>query len=119
MSIRTERVASVIKHELGEIISREYNEPSFGFITVTDVRMSPDLKIAKIAISIFGADDVREKTLKMLESEKAHIRGLIGSRIQMKFTPALQFYHDNTLDNVDRINTLIKKIHDDESRDQE
>ncbi len=111
MTIRAERVASLIKHEIGEIIIREYSAPSYGFITVTDVKMTPDLKIAKVAFSIFGNADVQKKTMTMLETEKQHIRGIVASHLSMKFTPALQFYRDDSLDQVDRINTLIKKIH--------
>jgi ribosome-binding factor A len=119
MSIRTERVASLIKTEIGTILTREYNDPSFGFITVTDVKMTPDLRIAKVAFSIFGNEEQKAGTMRMLEDEKSHIRGLVGSHLRLKFTPALQFYRDDTLDTVDRINQLIRKIHDDDPRDNE
>ena len=111
MSIRTERVASLIKQELAAIVLREFSDPSYGFITVTAVKMTPDLKIAKVAFSVFGNADVRTRTMKMLEDQKPHIRGLVGSRMSLKFTPALQFYLDDTLEHVDRINTLINQIH--------
>ena len=111
MSVRTERVASVIRHELGTVISREYSGGELGFSTVTEVRMTPDLKIAKIYVSILGTPAVRTKTLARLESEKAHIRGLLASNISLKFTPALQFYHDDTMDRVENLENLIKKIH--------
>jgi ribosome-binding factor A len=115
MSIRTERVASLIKTEIGEILTREYNDPAFGFITVTDVRMTPDLRIAKVAFSIFGTEEQKKSTMSMLDGERGHIRGLVGSHLRMKFTPALQFYRDDTLDTVDRINQLIKKMHEDDN----
>jgi ribosome-binding factor A len=63
---------------------------------------------------VFGSGETQAKTMKMLESEKRHIRGLVGSHLKLKFTPALQFYLDETLDQVDRINQLIKKIHTNE-----
>jgi len=116
MSIRTERVASLIKGEIGAILSREYNDRAYGFITVTEVTVTADLKIAKIYFSVFGEAAVQEKTMAMLEGEKQHIRGLVASHLRLKFTPALQFFHDNTLDRVDRINHLIKKIHDDDGK---
>ncbi len=112
MSIRTERVASLIKEEIGGILVREYSDKTFGFITVTDVKVTADLKIAKVYFSIFGEAAVQERTMGMLEEEKPRIRGLVASHLRLKFTPALQFFHDNTLDRVDRINHLIKKIHD-------
>jgi len=106
-----EKVASLIKHEVGTIINRNYRDSSYGFITVTEVRMTPDLKIAKIYVSIFGNALVKEKTLAKLESEKGEIRGLLGSHIRLKFTPSLQFYVDDTLDRVEIIDNLIRKIH--------
>ena len=115
MSIRTERVASLIKEEMGGLLTREYSGSGMGFTTVTDVRMTPDLKIAKVYFSILGSPDVQQKTMAFLEEEKQHIRGLIASRVRMKFTPALLFFLDDTLNQVERINTLIKKIHDDTS----
>jgi len=114
MSIRTEKVASLIKHEIGEILIREYNDPSHGFITVTEVRVTPDLRIARVFFSVFGPDGIQARAMAMLEGEKQHIRGLVASRLTLRFVPALQFYLDDTMDRVNRINTLIRKIHDGE-----
>ncbi len=111
MSIRTERVASLLKEEIGTILSREYSSTEYGFITVTEVHMSPDLKIAKIYFSIFAAPEKQAATMKMLEEQKQHIRGEVAHRVRLKFAPALQFYHDTTMDEVDKINRLINKIH--------
>jgi ribosome-binding factor A len=116
MSIRTELVASLIKEEIGAILIREYRDRAYGFITVTEVKVTADLKIAKIYFSIFGEPTVQERTMAMLEGEKQRIRGLVASHLHLKFTPALQFFHDNTLDHVDRINHLIRQIHDDKGK---
>ena len=113
MSIRTERVASLLKEEIGAILVRDYSDRSYGFTTVTEVKMTPDLKIAKVYFSVFGGSELKAKTMAMLKDEKSHIRGLVGSHVRLKFTPALQFYLDDTLDQVDRINHLIRKIHGD------
>jgi ribosome-binding factor A len=112
MSIRTERVASLIKEEIGALLIRDYGDRSSGLTTVTDVKMTPDLKIARVYFSVFGGPDARKKTMAMLDGERQHIRKVVGSHLRMKFTPALQFYLDDTLDHVDRINSLLKKIHD-------
>jgi ribosome-binding factor A len=116
VSIRTERVASVIKERIAEIVIHDYNDPKLGFITVTDVKMSPDLKIARVYFSIFGSEEVQAKAMKMLEGEKQHIRGLVASHVQLKFAPALQFHLDRTLEEVDRINRLINKIHENDKK---
>jgi ribosome-binding factor A len=114
MSIRTERVASLIKEEIGAILTREFANPEYGFITVTDVAMTADLKIAKVFFSVFGNEEVQARSMKMLEAEKHRIRGLVASHLTMKFVPTLQFYHDDTLNQVDRINRILKKIHGDD-----
>jgi ribosome-binding factor A len=116
MSIRTERVASVIKERIGEILVHDYNDPAYGFITVTDVKMTPDLKIAKVYFSVFGNEDVQSRAMKMLEGEKQHIRGMIASHVRLKFAPTLQFHLDHTLEEADRINRLINKIHENDKK---
>ncbi|HEY6191970.1 MAG TPA: 30S ribosome-binding factor RbfA [Bacteroidota bacterium] len=110
MSLRTERVASLIKEEVGMYFTREYRDPSYGFLTVTEVHMTPDLKIAKIYVSVMGSPEVKARTMKMLEDHKSEIRSFIGSHMRLKFTPSVQFFVDETLDRVERIETLIKQI---------
>lgn len=111
MSMRTERVASLIKEEVGMLFAREYRDPAYGFITVTEVHVSPDLRIAKIYVSIMGNPAVRAATLAMLEERKGDVRSFIGARVRLKFTPSVQFFIDETLDRVERIDRLIRQIH--------
>ena len=114
MANRPQRVASLLKQELATILMREYADQTFALTTVTEVRMSPDLRTARIYISIFGDDEARTRIMEMLEAEKGHIRAFIGARVRLRFTPDLLFIRDDTLDRVERINTLIKQIHRDE-----
>jgi ribosome-binding factor A len=107
-------VASLLKEELGGLLGREYAGAGLGFTTVTAVDLSPDLRQAKIYVSVFGAEEIRRQTMDFLESETPHIRSLLAGRIRLRFMPSLQFVLDNTLDRVDRINTLIKQIHRDD-----
>jgi ribosome-binding factor A len=111
MTLRTDRVASLIKEEVGMFFTREYRDTSFGFITVTDVQMTPDLRIAKIYVSIFGDEKKKSGTFNMLNEQKSQIRSFIGSVVRLKFTPSIQLYLDDTLDRVEKINQLIKKAH--------
>lgn len=113
MSIRTEKVASLLKEEFGAILQKEYRDPGMGFMTVTDVRVTPDLRIAKVYLSIYGSDEIRRTTMARLEHDKALIRSLLAKRVRIKFMPALELYRDDTLDRVERINTILKKINDD------
>jgi ribosome-binding factor A len=113
MSLRTERVASLIKEEVGMYFTREFRDPSYGFLTVTEVHMTPDLRIAKIYVSVMGNGDVKARTMKMLDDHRGEIRSFIGSQMRLKFTPAVQFYMDETLERVERIDQLIKRIRKD------
>ena len=117
MSIRTEKVASLVRQELGSIISRELNgSGAYGFATVTEARMTPDLRVARVFVSILGSDEKKEKTLKYIEKQKGHYRSLIGSKLNLKFTPALEFHHDTSLDNAMHIEELIRQIHKDDKK---
>jgi len=119
MAKRPERVASLLKQELADILMREYADQTPALTTVTDVRVSPDLRIARVYISVYGDAEAKERTMEMLDVEKGHIRGLIGGRVRLRFTPDLQFVRDDTLDRVERINTLIKQIHRDEEGERD
>lgn len=119
MSIRTEKVASLVRQELGIIISRELNgSGEYGFATVTEARMTPDLRVARVFVSILGSDEKKEKTLRYIEKQKGHYRSLISSRLNLKFTPTLEFHHDTSLDNAMHIEELIRQIHKDEKKDE-
>lgn len=110
MSIRTERVASVIQQALSRPLGKLASEISAGLITVTSVRMSPDLRIAKVYLSIFGGQLAPEKVLARIEEHAKHIRHEVASTVQLRYAPELRFYLDDTLDNMDRINSLLKKV---------
>ena len=109
-SIRAERVASLIKEEISDIISKILEHESVGFWTVTNVRMSPDLRYAKIYISIYGDKVIQQNTIRKIESFKKNIRQRLGSRLRLRFVPEIEFYLDDTLEHVDRINALLKQI---------
>lgn len=110
MSIRTERVASVIQQALTRPMSRLASELSAGFITVTSVRMSPDLRIAKVYLSVFGGKATPEKVLARIEDQAKHIRHDVASSVQLRYAPELRFYLDDTLDHIDKIGNLLKKV---------
>ena len=114
MSRRTERVEKLIKEEVSLIFLHELQNklPSraIGFVTITDVKVTADLKIAKIYISVFDRAK-REEVLEKIKLKTGFIRSLLASRIKIKFTPELKFFIDDTLDYVEKIEGLIKKIH--------
>ena len=113
MSVRTERVASLVKQLVSEIIQQNFRMDEFGLVTVTEVRMSPDLKIAKIFVSVFGDEEKKKKLLAHLAVEKGAIRSQLGHSMNLKFTPAISFYLDASLDYAMRIEDLLNQIHKD------
>jgi ribosome-binding factor A len=113
MSVRTEKVASLVKQLLSEIFQQHFRMEEVGLLTITEVRMSPDLKIAKVYISIFGDVEKKKKTLALLESEKKTVRTELGHNLHLKFTPSLSFFLDESLDHAMRIEDILHKIHKD------
>lgn len=114
MSIRTEKVSSLIKEELSKILLREIDRNVNAFLTVTAVNISPDLKIAKVYLSIYDSDEKKEEAINELMRRKGEIRHILGSRIRLKFTPEIHFYLDNSLDKVDSLEKIFKKIRENE-----
>lgn len=113
MSRRTERVEHLIKEEISLIFLYKLNEPEIGFVTITNVKISPDLKIAKVYISVLEKDK-RDAVLEKIKNKTGFIRSELAHRIRIKFTPELKFFIDDTLDYVEKIEGLIKKIHKDD-----
>lgn len=117
--VRTNRVAEQIKKELGIILQREMKDPRIGFITVTGVEVTNDLSIAKVYISVMGNEDQQNETLKALEKAQGFLRSELGSRIQMRYIPELNFKIDHSIEYGNRIESLISKIKSSEGKDHE
>jgi ribosome-binding factor A len=111
MSIRAEKIASVIKRALSQPLSDMASECSAGLVSVTSVKLSPDLQIAKIYFHAFGGNISPAKFLTIIEDKKGMLRKHIGSKIRLRFTPELRFYIDDTLEQMEHIQTLLDKIH--------
>ena len=107
-SRRMERLAEAIKQEVSKIILYELKDPRISFITVTKAEVTPDLKRAKIYISILGGDDVtQKKTLRGLENAKGFIQTKVGACLQIRYTPLLTFCLDESIKKSAHISKLI------------
>jgi len=118
MSHRIDKVESLIKEEISLIFLNKLRDTEMGFVTITNVKMSPDLRIAKVYISVLDRGN-REIVLEKINSFNGFIRSELAHRIKIKFTPELKFYIDDTLDYVEKIEGLIKKIHKDDNKGNE
>jgi len=107
---RQDRVAEAIRKEVSLIIHDELNDPRLGFVTITAVEVTADLREAKIFFSVLGSDDERKKTKAALDSGLGFIRKLIGERIQLRFVPELMFREDRSSEYGTRIEEVLNEI---------
>jgi ribosome-binding factor A len=108
---RSLRVAGLLKKELGDILMREVKDPSVRLATITKVKLTDDLKLAKIYVSTIGNESTRKDLMQGLERAKKFIRAEVGHRIDLRYVPELNFFYDDTFDYVESIDHLIRKIH--------
>lgn len=108
---RSQRVSDLMREEVADIIMYKLKDPRIGFITVTGVDMTPDLKIARVFVSILEEEE-RENTIEILNAAKTFIRSLLKKRLRMKYVPTIEFRLDASLDYGIKMDTLLKKIKD-------
>lgn len=116
---RTERLAGLIKEELGKMLQKEIKDPRIGFASITKVKVSRDRSHAKIYISIFGDESQQKNTMAGLESAKGFIRLELGKRIRSRHTPELQFIVDSSLEEGARILSLLSEISGERGENQQ
>jgi ribosome-binding factor A len=108
---RSKRVGDLIREEVADIIMYRLKDPRIGFVTVTGVDMTPDMKAAKVYVSVLKEED-RELTLEILNSSKSFIRALLSKRLRMKFIPTVEFRFDTSIEYGYKIDKLLKEIKD-------
>jgi ribosome-binding factor A len=106
---RSQRVSDLIREEIADIIMNKVKDPRLGFVTVTGAKITEDLKIATIYLSILKEEE-KETTLEMLNSAKGFIRAELAKRLKMKFIPSLTFRIDESLEYGVRIEKLLREI---------
>ena len=109
-SRRIDRVNELLKHEIGEIIRREFNITDTGLISVNSVEASPDLRTAKVFISVLGKPDQQKRALRLVREKRPLIQGEIGRNIVLKYTPTLTFLMDDAIENGNRILKILDEI---------
>ncbi len=109
-SQRAGRVQEAIRQEVSKILHEEIRDPRLGFLTITGVELTNDLRYARIYFSVLGEDKKKRLALKGLNSAKGHIRGLIGDRIKLRYVPDIEFKIDETLARTQHIYDLFEKI---------
>ena len=107
---RAERLAVLIKEELGAILQKDLKDPRIGFASITNVRVSRDMSHAKIYVSVFGDKQQQAATMEGLESAKGFIRTELGKRIRLRYTPEINFIFDNSLEEGAKVLSLLNEI---------
>jgi len=107
---RSDRVSTLIHREISHIIDKEFRDRNIGMVTVTGVNVSRDLKYARIYVSLMGAKENTEESLKILNDKAGFIRGRLAGKIEIRSIPEIKFLYDSsTLDGM-RIDKLLKEI---------
>ncbi len=105
---RMRRVNEVMREVISGTIASELQDPRIGFVTVTAVETSPDLRNAQVFVSVLGDDDEREQTLTALRSAHGVMQAAIADQMRIKRTPTLSFTYDDTPERGDRLTRLLE-----------
>src|SRR3954464_8320941 len=105
---RMRRINEVLREVVGAAVAGGLNDPRIGFVTVTAVETSPDLRTAKVFVSVLGDEDEREATFEGLRSSHGVIQSRIAAETRMKRTPTLTFHHDETIEQGARVFELLE-----------
>lgn len=117
MSTRQEKVEGLLKVEISEILQRELKDPRLGFVTITDVEISPDLRHAKVFVSVMGEEEQRKMSLKALRNAAGFVRSELGKRVRMRVTPEVDFRIDESIEHGVRMFEILQQIKKDESHE--
>ena len=104
---RMRRINEVLREVIGAAIASDLSDPRIGFVTVTSVETSPDLRTAKVYVSVLGSEEDREASLAALRSSHGVLQTRIATETRMKRTPTLTFHYDNTIEQGVRISQLL------------
>jgi ribosome-binding factor A len=110
---RMRRVDEAMRAVLSDAIAKDLKDPRVGFVTVTGVKTSPDLRHARVYVSVLGDEPTRTASLDGLRSAHGYLQGVIASQLTLKHTPALTFAYDDSVDRGTRITELLASEDDD------
>ncbi len=109
-SNRSKKVAVQIKNEIGNILQTRIKDPRIGFVTITNVRLSDDLRNAKVYFSVLGDSEQKTQSIQGLDRARTYIQNEIGAKLRLRYAPIINFYIDETLEYQEHINQLLKSL---------
>jgi ribosome-binding factor A len=117
MTQRTERIDELLRQEIGQLIAREIADPDVGFATVTDVETTPDLRHARVWVSVIGSPEARRASVQALQRAMPFVRGQLGRRLRLKRIPEFSVRLDESVERGSRILQVLHDLEQGESPD--
>jgi ribosome-binding factor A len=109
---RPQRVGDQIRKQLTVLLQRSVHDPGIGFVTITRVEMTPDLQLARVFYTTLGTDEQRRDSARALNRALPFLRRQVGESLRLRRVPALQFVFDKSIANQDRVEQLLREIHE-------
>ena len=116
---RLRRLDELLRQEIARLIAEEVRDPRVGFTTVMDARVSPDLRHARVYVSVLGDDREKEAAVDALQRASGFLRGRLGAIVEMKYLPELEFELDRSLEQASRIEEILDRVRLPEQPDDE
>lgn len=107
---RMKRVNEACKEALGEILHSEMKDPRVGFVTVTRVEVSPDLRVAQVWVSVLGSEEDSESSLQALEKARGFLRRELGKRVRLRYTPQLVLHRDRGAETSQKVQYILHDL---------
>jgi len=107
---RPDRVADQIRSELADLLAREVHDPGIGFVTLTRVRVSPDLQQARVLYTVLGNEKTRTASGRALERAAPFLKRKLGARLRLRRTPEITFIYDDSIAGQDRIEQILNEL---------
>ncbi len=116
---RPERVAQMVQQLLGEIFARGMRDPRIGLVTITGVKMSPDLREAQVYWTVHGDAAVRKETARGIQAARGWLRREVAATLRLRVVPELHFTYDEAIDRGDRVEQLLREVREQDARRQD
>lgn len=113
--LRVARLREEYRREVSDIL-RRMKDPRLGFVTVTDVEVSEDLRHVKVFVSVLGSEEDRRRTLEVLDQAKGYVRTEAGQRIRLRHTPEITFHFDPSVERGARVMSILQQLRREEAR---
>jgi len=112
VSTRTDRMSDLIREEISRLLLREVHDPRIGFVTLTGASVTPDLRNVRIFVSVLGDEAARTASLEALQGAAGYLQKALFRNLRLRYSPELVFQVDDSLDRGERIERMLRQIHD-------